>query len=327
MILLAAGGWAYRIILADDVQNPNTSFYFYLPTSSNYETLKALMAKEKILTHPQDFETLAKILNLENHIMPGRYEFNNSMNNLDMIRMLRSGNQAPLNLVLLRYRTLNDLSKFLTHKLEFDSTEFYECINDSLFLDSLGFNKQSIISIVIPNTYQFYWNTSARKFFLRMKKEYNHFWTSNRTSLADEKGLSPFAVSVIASIVDEETNAADEKPFIASVYINRLRNNIPLQADPTIKFAMGDFLLKRILKKHLSFPSPYNTYKYKGLPPGPICNPSIESIEAVLHAPQTDFIYFCASAENPGHHVFAKTYSQHLINANKYQHYLNANGF
>ncbi|WP_282457309.1 endolytic transglycosylase MltG [Chitinophaga sedimenti] len=187
-------------------------------------------------------------------------------------------------------------------------------------------NPNTAMAAVMPDTYEFYWNTSATKAFEKLADAYKDFWTPARREKAKALNLTAAQVVTLASIVDEETNATDEKPTIASVYYNRLQKGMLLQADPTVKFALQDFGLRRIRHGHTQFDSPYNTYQYKGLPPGPICTPSVKSIDAVLNMQQTDYIYFCARLDKPGYHAFAATYAEHLVNARKYQKRMNELG-
>jgi UPF0755 protein len=197
-------------------------------------------------------------------------------------------------------------------------------ILDSVFLDSLNLNKYSIASLFIPNTYEFYWNTSVENFIIKMVNEYSIFWNKNRMRLAEEIGLSKVEVSILASIVEKEQNIKkDERKIIAGLYLNRIKKNMKLESDPTLVFALGDFSIKRVLNKDKKIKSKYNTYKYKGLPPGPICIPSINSIDAVLNAASHNYIFMCAKEDFSGYHNFANTYKQHLRNARKYQKALN----
>ena len=248
------------------------------------------------------------------------------MSNYDLVKLLRSGKQEPVKLVIIKFRLKEDLAGFVSEKLEADSATLITSLNDDVYLRSFDFNQQNAMSLFIPNTYEFYWNTSADQFFKRMKKEYDRFWSEQRREKAASLNLTPVQVISLASIVEEETNYEPEKSRIAGVYLNRIHDNMLLQADPTVKFALKDFSITRILNTHLSFVSPYNTYLNKGLPPGPICTPSVRTIDAVLNAEQNDYLYFCADPERPGTHVFAKTYHDHQLNAKKYQRWLSERG-
>jgi len=208
-------------------------------------------------------------------------------------------------------------------KLEVDSTELATILADPAYLDSTGFKKEALLSLFIPNTYQFKWSTSTKAFLKRMQKEYNKFWTPERKAKASAKKLSVQEVATLASIVDQETNQADEMDMVAGVYLNRLKKDWPLQADPTVKFALQDFGLRRILNKHLEYDSPYNTYKYPGLPPGPICIPSMQALNGVLDATDHKYMFFCAKPDGSGYHSFAQTLKEHNRNAKEYHKMLN----
>ncbi len=245
------------------------------------------------------------------------------MSNNELINLLRSGKQEPVTLIIRGFRNYNYLAGYVSKKLEVDSVDIVNAFEDELLAKKYGFNVNTFITIVIPNTYQFFWNTSAEDFIDRMAKEYKKFWTTERLQKATSIGLTQSDVSILASIVQMETNKIDEMSLIAGVYINRLKKNMALQADPTVIFAHNDFTIKRVLNKHLEIDSPYNTYKYIGLPPGPICIPYPHSIDAVLNYSKHNFLYFCAKDDMSGYHVFARTLQEHLNNARKYQKKLN----
>ncbi|MFC2122030.1 endolytic transglycosylase MltG, partial [Bacteroidota bacterium] len=243
---------------------------------------------------------------------------NNRLNNNNLVNLLRAGANVPLNVTFNNLRTKEQLAGRVSKLLETDSVSIINIINDSTFLEEQGFNEYTIPSLFIPNTYEFFWNTSAEQFLQRMIKEYNTFWTPERIRKAEESGFSRVDISIIASITECETLKNDEKPTIAGVYINRIKKGMKLQADPTVVFAVGDFTLRRVLNKHLRVDSPYNTYKYKGLPPGPIKIPSIASIDAVLNYQDHNYIFFCAREDFSGYHNFASTLTQHNRNSRAY---------
>ena len=220
-----------------------------------------------------------------------------------------------------------DLAERLERQLMLSGDDLLRLLDDSAYCASLGFTPETILTLFIPNTYEVYWNLSAEKLMQRMKREYDAFWTPARLSKAKAVGLTPIEVAVLASIVEEETAAADEYPVVAGLYINRLRRGIPLQADPTVKFAVGDFTLRRILFEHLKVDSPYNTYKHTGLPPGPLRVPSTRSIDAVLNYMKHNYLYMCAKEDFSGRHNFARTLAEHNRNARRYQAELNRRGF
>jgi UPF0755 protein len=261
-------------------------------------------------------------MNLQNNIHAGKYRIENRMSNYALAKVLRSGKQEPVKLVINKFRLKEDLVSFVSHKLETDSLTLITALNDSIYLRRFNLRKDEALALFIPNTYEFYWNTSPELFIGRMKREYDLFWNEERRQLAKDEKMKPVQVVILASIVEEETNYNPEKARIAGVYLNRIWAGMNLQADPTVKYSLKNFLLKRIYRIDLAFDSPYNTYRYKGLPPGPICTPSIASIDAVLHAEQHDYFYFCADPDKPGTHVFAKTLKEHQLNAKRYQHWL-----
>lgn len=323
------GGISLSYDLFQRIYSPNVTVikgeknFLYIPTGTTFPELINLLSSKKIVYNTESFRWVAQRMQLPENLHPGRYELTDKMSNYDLVKLLRSGKQTPVKLVLNKFRTKDEFSSFISTKLEIDSTRLFQLLNDKPYLDSLQFNTEDIMSLFIPNTYECYWTIKEREFMERMKKEYEKFWTPQRKQKAKALNLTEVQVSILASIVEEETNHNDEKPYIASVYLNRLKEGMPLQADPTVKFSMKDFLLRRILKGHLENDSPYNTYKYKGLPPGPICTPSIKSIDAVLNPAASGYLYFCASVDKPGYHTFAATYREHQKNAELYRKYLN----
>ncbi len=327
ILMFLCGVYVYkmynRVFQPNVVLTTKHSKYLYIPTGSNFNDLKELLYKNNIILNLNTFEWLAEKKNYVNNVKPGRYFIKNQMSNNELINLLRSGEQTPLNLIFNNIRTEQELAQKISFQIEADSTDILRLLNDKEFLSKYHFTQQTIMSMFIPNTYEFYWNTSATQFFDRMYNEYLKFWNDKRIKKAEQIGLTPLEVSTLASIVEEETNKNSEKKRLAGVYINRLRKGMRLQADPTVIFAIGDFSIKRVLKKQLKFDSPYNTYKYKGLPPGVICIPSISSLNAALNYEKHSYLYFCASADFSGHHVFSKSLRQHNNNARKYQRALN----
>jgi UPF0755 protein len=271
----------------------------------------------------ETFKWVATQLKLPENVHPGRYKIEQGMSNLQLVRLLHSGKQTPVKLVFNKFRTKEQLASFVASKLELDSLVLLRALNDEVFLNQFGFNPDNSMALFIPNTHEFYWNVSLEKFFTRLYDAYKNFWNESNIAKAKQVGLTPVETIILASIIEEETNDNDEKPIIASVYLNRLRRNELLQADPTVKFALRRFEIRRVLKVHTETRSPYNTYLNKGLPPGPICTPSVSSIKAVLNSASTNYLFFCADPENPGKHVFATNYVQHLKNASRFQKSLN----
>ena len=327
-ILLITGGiyayWKYKKVYQPNVvlEKKHTE-YLYIPTGSTVEDVIQLLYENNYIINRSSFEWLAEKKKYKNHVHPGRYLLKDNMSNNELINLLRSGEQVPVNIIYSRTRTKEQLASKISKQIEADSLSIVKLLNDENFVSNNDFNLNTIISMFIPNTYEFYWNTSAEQFFKRMNKEYKIFWNKKRRNKADKIGLTQIQVSILASIVEEETKKNDEKPIVAGVYMNRLKKGMRLQADPSIIFAIGDFSIRRVLKKHLSYDSPYNTYKYSGLPPGPISLPSISSIDGVLNFEKHDYLFFCAKGDFSGYHYFAKTLAQHNLNARKYQNTLN----
>ncbi len=297
--------------------------YLFIPTGSVYDDVLDLLYTNKLIKNKSTFEWAAERMNYKKHIQPGKYKLKNRMTNHKLILMLRSGEQEPVKLTFNDIRTLERLAEIVSLKIEPEYSSIINLLHNKEYINQIGFNEYTIIGLFIPNTYEFYWNTSPEQFIDRMLSEYDSFWTRNRKSKAEQMKLTQNEVVTLASIVDEESSKEEEDPMIAGVYINRLKKGIKLQADPTIRYAHGDFSMRRILTKHLSIESPYNTYKYYGLPPGPIRIPSIASIDAVLNYKKHDYLYFCAKDDFSGYHYFAKTLAQHNKYARLYQRALN----
>ena len=338
-IILSFGGVVLAILLVTffifwqkiysvNVIGKNEKQFLYVPTGTTAEQLFEIISQKKIVNSIETFRWAAEWMKLADNIHPGKYELKKGMSNYELVKLLRSGKQTPVKLVINKFRTRHDLAIFISAKLEIDSTEILDSLNSNSFTHANGFTPESIIGMFIPNTYEFYWNTTITKFILRMKREYDGFWNSERRQKASAHNLSVLEICTLASIIDEETNQNDEKPALASVYLNRLKINMMLQADPTIKFANNDFTIRRVRGTHIEAvkDSPYNTYRKSGLPPGPICTPTIAGIDAVLNADSTTNLYFCASTLKPGYHVFATNMKDHLTNAKLYQQYLNKRG-
>ena len=260
------------------------------------------------------------------HPRTGRYRVLPDMSCLQLYRLLRNGTQEPMNFVVPTSRTMEKLAGVLSKSLMVDSAEIATALTDSIYLATHGYTKATIPALFIPNTYEVYWDISVDKLVERMERENNRFWTAERKAKAQACGLTHEQVATLASIVDEETANNAEKPMIAGLYLNRLRLGMPLQADPTVKYAVGDFTLRRILNKHLKVESPYNTYLVEGLPPGPIRIASVAGLDAVLNHAEHNYLYMCAKEDFSGTHNFATTLSEHYRNARRYVNALNARG-
>jgi UPF0755 protein len=329
IIILAActgaGIWGYYAAFMPNVINDNGG-WLYIRTGSNYADLFEDIKNNKMLKDEFTFDMLAGIMKLKSKIKPGRYQIKKGMSNRELITLLRSGRQTPLRFTFNNLRTVYDLAGVMGRTFEADSLSILKEIFKKELLDTLKLDSLSIATIFIPNTYEMYWNERATSIIKRMLREHKAFWNEERLAKAKALNLTPAEVSILASIVEQETRMNDEKPLIAGVYLNRLRKGWKLEADPTLVFASGNFGIRRVLNVHKEIDSPFNTYKYTGLPPGPICIPSIASIDAVLNFKEHDYLFFCAREDMSGYHSFAKTYEEHLRNAHKFQRELNSRG-
>lgn len=297
-----------------------------IPTGSDWPDVKQIFYKNGLIIHRESFEWLAKFMKYPDHIKPGHYILKDGMNNRQLIAKLRSGQQDPVKLIFNNIRTKEDLAGRIGEQLETDSAHLIKLLNDTSVIGKWGFTPFTILTMFIPNTYEVYWNITPDKFLERMHKEYDRFWNDSRQQKLSEIGLNRLQVMTLASIVEKETNMNDEKPDVAGVYMNRLKQGWLLQADPTLVFALGDFTIKRVLNVYKKLNSPYNTYLYLGLPPGPICMPSISSIDAVLEYRHHNYMFFCAREDFSGYHNFAVTQQQHELNAARYQQALDRQG-
>lgn len=294
-----------------------------IPINSEYEDVKSLLESANLVVNENSFDLLAKRKKYKDNVKAGRYIITNEMSNNDIVNLLRSGNQTPVKLVFNNIRTLSDLASRVSTQLAVDSIDFLDYIQDENNYKKDGFSYETIMAVFVPDTYEIYWTASPEEVYSRMLKEFKSYWTPDRLSKARALGLSPIEVSTLASIVDDEVLMEDEKPKIAGVYINRLRIEMPLQACPTIKFALNDFSIRRVLNEHLTVDSPYNTYMYRGLPPGPVQCATKSGIDAVLNAIDHDYLYFVAKYDFSGYHHFSRNLGEHNAYAKKYQAELN----
>jgi UPF0755 protein len=311
-------------VFAPNVTAGENAFDLYIPSGTTFLGVLDLLDENSLVRDRATLEWVAKKKNYHNRIKPGRYRLRDGMSNNQLVNMLRSGNQLPVKLVFNSLRTIEDLASVISRQIEADSSDIVKLAAHSEFIESLGFCDATLPALFIPNTYEFFWNTSAEDFYRRMKREYDLFWNKTREARMKSIGLDRLEVITLASIVIEESVKHEEMPVIAGVFLNRLEKGMPLQADPTIKFALGDMTVNRILRAHLRIDSPYNTYIHRGLPPGPIVIPPVQAIDAVLNAGKHDYLYFCAREDFSGYHRFAKTLSEHNRNARLYQNALNA---
>lgn len=297
----------------------NEKYDLYIHTGMNYEQVVALMEKDTVLKSPYFFTLMAGRMDYRQNVKAGKYEIKKDMSLLSILRMLRNGRQEPVRIVITKFRTLQGLAGAIGRKMECDSAAIASFIANKDSLAPFGVDSNTFMTIVVPNTYTYFWNTTPSAIFKKMYAAYKTWWTPQRQQQAQDLGLTPTTATILASIVEEETNAQSDKGKIASVYLNRMAKGMKLGADPTIKFAMRNFELKRIYTKYTRTESPYNTYLYPGLPPGPICTPSEQTLTAVLEAPKTDYLFFVAKPDLQGYSNFAATYKEHLAFRKEYQ--------
>ena len=326
LILLIGGGavsaWLYNQFYGSAVDAPMvitvSNEDINMPFDDFVET--AILPN---IDHDLGFKFYAKYLNLDSSLKEGEYKIAKNSSVIDIVRTLKLAGKASVNVTFNNVRTPAELAGRISHQIDVDSVDMLSYLSQPQVAEQYGFTQTTLFAMFIPNTYELYRNTTAEEFVARMAKEYKNFWSDERKTKAKARNLSQTEVMTLASIVYEETKQTAEMARVAGVYLNRLRIGMPLQADPTVKYAVGDFTIKRVLKKHLEVDSPYNTYKYNGLPPSPIAMPSIAAIDAVLDAEEHSYLYFCARPTFDGYHNFAKTLSEHNRNAQAYIRELN----
>jgi UPF0755 protein len=317
--LLVAGFRGYQLykyIFDPNIQTPGS---IIIPLNATYDQVIDSLKKHDIIIDYKAFDWVANRKKYAESIKPGKYLLDKGLNTNEILNMLRSGNQQPVLVTFNNLRFLTELAGDIAKYIEPDSLELIQKFMDPAIHEKYGFTQSTFHCMFIPNTYEFYWTTTSDQFLERMFMEYKRFWNEEKKAKASALGLTPEEVMTVASIVQEETNKRDEKPIVAGLYLNRIKRGMALQADPTVKFALGNFRIKRVLKSHLEIDSPYNTYKYPGLPPGPINFPEISSIDAVLNAAKTPYIYMCARQDFSGYHNFSKNLAGHNENARKYK--------
>ncbi len=325
-VLLIYGG-----IVANQIFSKNTKFsenelFVHVPTGSTYEDVQQIIAP--FVENMGRFEMVASKRNYPENVKPGRFLLIKGMSSYDLVKAMRSN--VPLKLAFNNQERLEDFAGRISSQIEPDSLLLLNTFKDSIFLKENGFTDENVFVMFIPNTYEVYWNISAEKFRDKMIKEYHNFWNKERIEKVEKLGLTPISATILASIVHKESVKKDERPRIAGVYLNRIRLEMPLQADPTVIYAIkkkdNDFnqTIKRVFYNDLFLNSPYNTYKVTGLPPGPIAMPDITALDAVLNPEKHDFIYFCASVDRFGYHEFAATLPEHNVNAKKYSDWINS---
>jgi UPF0755 protein len=323
IVLLAGAFFIYKSLYGNVIKTEQENVTLYIATGSSYKSVLDTLYSNLDIKNPKVLEWVAEKKKYPALIKPGRYVIDSDISYVGMINLLRSGRQNPVKVTFNNVRSINQIAGKIGKQIEADSAQLISFFSDESNFSSDGFKSETIISLFIPDTYELYWNTDSRELYQRMLSEYKKFWNEERLKKAEEKNLSPDEVSILASIIDDEVAKKDEKPRIAGVYLNRLKRGIPLQACPTIKFAMNDFTITRVLKKHLVIESPYNTYRHNGFPPGPIGCPSKDGLDAVLNAEKHDYLFFAAKADFSGYHNFSRTLSEHNRYAALYQKELN----
>ncbi|MFW5831728.1 MAG: endolytic transglycosylase MltG [Prolixibacteraceae bacterium] len=313
----------YQLYMYAFRENTKTDYVLIIPEDATYRDVYSELKSDEVLYNYKAFSWVSKKKNYPEHIKPGRYRIEKGMNTNQIINKLVGGLQDPVNVTFNNIRFNEDLAGRISKYLQADSVEILGLFQDTALIKEYGFTPETFRAMFIPNTYEFYWTTTAKGFADRMKKEYEQFWTKERLQKAKAINLTPAEVITLASIVQAETSRKDELQRVAGLYINRLKRGMLLQADPTVKYAVGDFSIRRVLNKHLEIDSPFNTYKYAGLPPGPISFPETASIEAVLNYEDHDYIYMAAKEDFSGYHNFAKTLREHNNNAVRYRRALN----
>lgn len=325
ILIIAVGGFYglqfYKVYFAPNITGNES--YLYIKTGATLDNVYQEIKNKDLLKDVGSFSQAAAKMDLGAKLKPGRYKLSKGMNNRTLINHIKAGNQEPVKLKFHNIRKKDDFAGYLSKSLEADSVSFLKVLDSAALVEKYGFTTDNSYTMFIPNTYEMYWNTTPLEFFDRMQKEYDKFWTAARKQKAAALNLTPQQVTVLASIVDGEALYDKEMPIIAGLYLNRLNKGILLQADPTVIFANNDFTVKRVTGALLRTESKYNTYKYAGLPPGPIMMPSINAIDAVLSPDKNNYIYMCAKEDFSGYHAFAATKAEHEINANKYRAALN----
>lgn len=321
--ILSIGVFSYIYSIAYTGFNIDKTVYIYIDESKDYDKLRHDLERDGKIESISHFDKVVYALNYKDRIRTGRYAIDPGMSVTEFVKDLRSGHQRPVNVTFNNMRTKEDFAERIAEQLMLKYSDLTSILSDSAQCAQCGFTREAIVAMFIPNTYEIYWDISPETFLRRMEREYQKFWTEARLERAKEMKLTPTEVSTLASIVEEECSYADEYPIVAGLYLNRIHRKQLLQADPTVKFALGDFELRRILNKHLRVNSPYNTYRYRGLPPGPIRIPSIAAIDGALNYAKHDYLYMCAKEDFSGRHNFAKTLREHNRNADKYRSALN----
>jgi UPF0755 protein len=319
VLLISFGFYAWQITYTPNVLVGKQARPLIIPRGADFKDVQELLHEGDYTQDLISFSFISKLMEYDEQVKPGRYVLKPNLSNVEAIRILRAGIQEPVNITFNNVRLVKDLSEKITRNLNMKPQEFEAALIRFTMNNPYGFNKDNVLTMFIPNTYEVYFNVSAEDLIARMHNEFERFWNEERRGKAEAMELTPIEVSILASIVQAESIKHDEAPIIAGLYINRLKKGIPLQADPTLVFAVGDFTLKRVLNEHKEIDSPYNTYMYRGLPPGPVNMPEIFALEAVLNYTESNYLYMCAKEDFSGRHNFTHSYRQHLNNASRYQ--------
>lgn len=313
----------YTLCMHPNILKGKPSKQLNIPHGMHFQALKEMLWQHGYVSNLASFSFLARLIRYDQRIIPGAYQLVPNMSNWQALQMLRAGAQQPVKIVLHHVRNKEDLVAKITKNIEFNAADFKQLLDDASFVGQYGFNRDNVMVMFIPNTYEVYWTITPKDLFARMYQEYQKFWNVTRRERAKYLQLSPVDIAILASMVQAETNKIEEAPLIAGVYINRLRKNMALQSCPTLLYILGDPSARRVLHKYKALDSPYNTYKYPGLPPGPISLPTIAMIDAVLSSEASNYLYFSAKEDFSGYHYFAKSFKEHLHNARRYQRALN----
>ena len=315
--------YGYQVMFSPNILLDKQDDFLYIPTGATFENVKDSLEKREVLHDKLSFLFLSKLSGYIKKVKPGRYLLQSGDNNWNTIKKLYAGRQDAVKLTFNNIRLKSEFAERVSSKFEFSKDQLLSLMENNDYLQGFGLDTSKAMCLFIPNTYEIYWNITAQDFMDKMNQENDKFWTEVRKEQAKALGLTQSQVYIIASIVEQETQNQAEKSSVAGVYLNRFNKGMKLQADPTVKFALGDFTIKRIYQGHLSINSPYNTYMYGGLPPGPICLPSIKTLDATLAAEPHEYYFFCADVDRPGCHKFTKTFGEHLNVANTYRKDLN----
>lgn len=313
----------YSYIFSPNVTLSDNKAVIHIDSDSDLKDIVDTLQQNNFIKNNESFLWVANKMKF-NTPKPGRYEITNNWSNKELVSHLRSGRQAPIKLTYNNVRTIEELCEIFGEQLEFKSEDYLNYILDPTFLKTHNQTKESVLSLFIPDTYEVYWNSSPEKLCNKLLKAYDRFWSSKRINALAKNNLTKEEAYTLASIVQKESNLKSEKPIIGGLYLNRIKKGMKLQADPTVIFGVGDFEIRRVLNKHLEYDSPYNTYLYEGIPPGPICMPDKSSIDAIVFPEDHDYLYFCVSPGTGFEHAFAKTLTQHNRNAQRYYKWLNS---